>query len=384
MNARPTKPLRAYFLIDRSVGEIDSRIDLLERQFKALMSELEKDGDLRSRVQPVVISMGEAKLQVIEATPLIEFQLPRKSLGCDLGEALKAVADDLPRHTPDTDIEIFVLLNNEPAGDWRSRLEVLKKARKEVRVTVFAFTGDIRVDTLRAIKTPNREALRLLQFTSETTKQAFERILVVLKSVEPTGIQPVAADPAHNRQPASPIVPQAAAPEPQASPASPPPIVEAIAAQTVAPPPVQEPSIESGAEAMVKQPDTVESAPTDQAINTEPPQAEAVTAQTPGGGGVASSETPMVDLGAEGNGEEIEAAPKVEPPPVGEGGVATIWKEIEPPEELGDRVPHSDTRALSSRTIGASSGLAVEARCMPTRVSFERTLSPWASRTAGT
>ncbi len=54
----------------------------------------------------------------------------------------------------------------------------------------------------------------------------------------------------------------------------------------------------------------------------------------------------------------VEPADSPEPPPIKEGGVATIWKEVEPSPELGDPVLHTDVKTLTTQgnwqMIGAS------------------------------
>jgi hypothetical protein len=97
---------------------------------------------------------------------------------------------------------------------------------------------------------------------------------------------------------------------------------------------------------------------------TDPGQTERQPDETPAeqpGRGEAKGDrphSPVIDLNSQMTRLEPTGVANAEPAPVNEGGVAAIWKEVEPPAELGDRVQHTDEKSITAgddwRIIGAS------------------------------
>lgn len=371
--------VHAFILLDRTL--VSGRFELIERQLNRLLDSLEGGRETLSRVQPILISMSPATCQAYEierAQPERIRGLPSRH-GCDLGQALQQVQALLETRAEDSGhlVEIFALLGSEPAGDWRQRMEALA-ASGNVSVTFFAFpiAGQLAVGagTWRRISMWSEGARRLEQFTNKTTFEVFDEMLSLLKSAAEALDKSREADaPPHTEQ----AVQQTTAITPVGKESRRPADPTGHLAHH-GPPDREAPS--RGAEQMVSETDQSEKGRAERASVTagpEPDEAESgqstesmplparEEARAPAAAKARaeataepSPELTREDSDIEEDDEEAEPPAKPKPPPMDEGGVATIWKELEPEAELGDRVPHTDTDVLEAsdgwRLIGAS------------------------------
>ncbi len=301
-----TQQVQAYFLIDRSVKEMESRVNLFQKELSELKKHLEDNLTTQSRVWSRVIGMESATCQVIESYP--EYFGP---LGCDLEGALQLLESLRVAKGNQDKVEVFVLLHSKPGGDWRTKIESLK-VQADVRITVFAFAEEKKVETsvLREIRTWDQGALRLERFNRANTKQVFDRIFDILVDAVSTKRNTFQK------------------PSPKAGSA------QAMSLQ-------QAPSLSSNqAEAELKN----GLRPPDMTSSTETSREDNVGGKFITGKRIATSHSPaFLDLGAEADEHNSSPPP---PPPIDKGGKATNWQELDPPEDETDRVEHVATEVL--------------------------------------
>jgi hypothetical protein len=324
---------------------------------------------------------------------------------CDLGTGLRATLNALPVQ-PDTQVEVFIFLQNELGGEWKAPLSELTRQR-DIGVHVFWLRD---LDPKLSIE-EKTEMVGLGVKLAELSNQGKYAELVgkVLRErAVRAGWKPQV------KEEHAPGFPQTAAPpaEPGAMPAKAIPAGSAIipaseghsAIQPVPAPdgadprslqifvPQQVPDQPSAAELTPRPKATI---PFSQPISEPPPAASTTEERQAGspavpapaipeaGSEVAVTETQAAEASAHGTeaenipekqpieaGEappakvEVEAATRqpaeqelpVQPPaakpepelPVGKDGVASNWKNLEPPAELEDRVPHTATMRLEA------------------------------------
>ncbi len=309
-----TQQVQAYFLIDRSVKEMESRVQMFQKELARLKERLEGNVKTQSRVWSKVIGMGSARYQVIESYP--EYFGP---LGCDLEGALQLLESLRAGKGNQDKVEVFVLLYSKPGGDWRTKIESLK-VQQDVRITVFAFAEKEKIgpSVLREIRTWDQGALRLKRFDRDNTKQVFERIFDIL--VDAVRVK---------RNTFQKLPPKAA---------------------SVQPMPLQQVPFLSSDQAKLKN----GVVPPDMTGSMETPREGNVVGEFIAEERIATSQrAARFDPWAEMNKQDA-----VPPPPVDEGGKATNWQELDPPKDDPDWVDHVDKKVLHApnnwQLIGAS------------------------------
>jgi len=271
-------PIYAYFLLDRT-GELNERHGLIQRKLGNLFSKYQNATAGVMPIKSQLILMDKATVQVIEVFTT-EISLPAH-LGCDLGGALKTV-QAMIKQTPHAHHEIFILLSNEPGGEWRQLMADFKRM-PTVRFTVFGFGGTQKIhEQTLGLLSSGREAMhRFEPSIPDTLAQAFQQIARLLNAAL------AHAQPSSAMSLATQLVP-------------------------VVSPVQSSPATDAGEMPMVPEPD-----------DKTPDVAEPMT-----------------------------------PKPVTEGGVATIWKELDPDPAAPYQVEHVVKEALSPpgnwRLIGAS------------------------------
>ena len=392
----PTQPWWVYFLLDRT-GVMADRIHLLEEQLNTRLASLEQGG-AGSRVVTTVIAMGAPTCQIVPRQESGGFQVANMHPGCDLGEALRLLEDSLRRASVGLGekVKVFVLLNSEPAGDWERRVRALQA--QEAQVFAFGPKDQVQAKTLKRIAPGPNQALVLEAFNRETVERVFDHIFEILSTISAAEVVPGAS----NQQPRVPS-PQARAQAPRhdkpLSPSGP----HGLDVGTPPDPPRQTPGGEEsaggvsqpeGSEAPLngiepvaladQQEDAIQESDQEGTLRPEVPQVdeseteigqdkrkakpvpikivtkESAAHQEPRDETLHESDAESFpDDKDTGEGTEVtEPEVVASPPPVDREGVATIWRELEPDPELGDRVDHTLTDTCDGlggwRMIGAS------------------------------
>lgn len=325
---------------------------------------------------------------------------------CDLGAGLKLTLGALPVQ-PGSQVEVFVFLQNELGGEWRAPLSELASQR-DIGIHVFwlrdtdprlsiedktAMVGlgvrlaeisnpgkfkelvgkALRERAIRAGWRPQSQevqapgaplaAARSAQREPTSAKAAPSGSAIIPASEAHRAIQPVPAPDEAEPRSLQIFIPMVTPDEPAAAELTPPPKSTIPLSQPITEPPpsaLTSDELQAGSKPAVPSPALPEAgsevAVTEsQAAEASPREAEAEN--TPEKQAVEAAEAPPAKV-------EVEAAtrqpaepeppappvaPKPEPePPVGKDGVASNWKNLEPPAELEDRVPHTATMRLEA------------------------------------
>jgi len=380
-----------YFIID-CTGEMGDRIELLNDQLNARIKAFEQ-AETGSRATTTVITMGDASCRLVPRQRLEGFHLSRRPAGCDLSGALLLLESSLrdSRASADDKVEIVVLLNREPVSGWENQVQSLQSRRLNFTAIDFSGESKVRRETVKRIASQKDRALRLDAPTRENIQTALDYVFSEILGMSPVRKE---ARPATSSLESGPPSPQ---PHPQAmrghtvplpkrqlSPekegtARPPEQTPETAAEEVAPrkaelaPADQTESAvladqEAHALQQVAQPTATDARTGDDQtaqakvpgkaikvrVSARDPDAQATADEMDTG----SVDEALTDQPSEQAVEEMQPEPDVKPPPIDEEGVATIWKELEPPAELGDRVGHVDTDEKDApgnwKLIGAS------------------------------
>lgn len=166
-------PLYLCLLIDQT-GEMGACLDLLERKLQHLLTQLQKEeGGAALQIQ--VIGMHAATIQLMAFSPVLPFQLPAQG-GCDLGTAFKLI-DAKIQQLPSARVVIFILLGQEPGGDWQTTLEALGQYPL-AQLMLFDFGGAQKVSepTVAHISRIKGHIHRFSALSTETVTQAFQSI----------------------------------------------------------------------------------------------------------------------------------------------------------------------------------------------------------------
>lgn len=392
----PTQPWWVYFLLDRT-GVMADRIHLLEEQLNTRLASLEQGG-AGSRVVTTVIAMGTPTCQIVPRQKSGGFHVANMHPGCDLGEALRLLEDSLRTASVGLGekVKVFVLLNSEPAGDWERRVRILQE--RGVQLFAFGPKDQVRAKTLKRIAPDPHQALALEAFNRETVEGVFDHIFGILSTISTAEAVPGTSNqqsrvPTPRSRAQAPRYDQGLIPSGQhgpdlGMPPEPPsqtPGGEESAGGVPQPEGAEAPL--NGSESVLmadRQDDAGQESVQQGSLRPEVPQAdeseraivqdkrkakpvqirigtkESATHQEPRDETLhelyEESLPDVKDTGEEMGVTEPEVV--ASPPPVGREGVATIWRELEPDPELGDRVDHTITDACDGlgdwRMIGAS------------------------------
>ena len=260
---KPFKKLQAYLILDETVGP-------WKKYAKPIQMQVERDN--AHNHYPSEVQIERIPMPTVLATNAEHSRLSANNQRrYDLGTALKSVYNRHLQSQPDVRVEVFIVLQNWPGGDWRQYLTALATL-KAFNVHMVQLAGNTRL--------PQDDLLFLVSQNVNlnigiTQDQLMKYILDELnKNMEPINGAPT-------EQPES-------------------------GEGTEAPQPEKAP------------PASEFSSPAALPAAKKPPTEEAPPMITP---------------------------PKAEEPSAGKDGVASIWKDLQPADDLGDRYPDQATQS---------------------------------------